>query len=65
MLIVDVPQLVFTHPSVDSYDNWDDIWTDPRTDDSSMYNSNRTGVFAQASPRSVMGVFLRSNQPMF
>ncbi|KAF8905671.1 hypothetical protein CPB85DRAFT_1437210 [Mucidula mucida] len=43
--------LVFTHPSVDSYDNWDDIWTDPRTDDSSMYNSNRTGVFAQASPR--------------
>ncbi|KAF9038951.1 hypothetical protein BDZ89DRAFT_945553 [Hymenopellis radicata] len=43
--------LVFTHPSVDSYDNWDDIWTDPRTDDASMYNSNRTGVFAQASPR--------------
>jgi len=43
--------LVFTHPSVDAYDNWADIWTDPRSADASQYLASQTGVFASASPR--------------
>ncbi|KAK0437789.1 cellobiose dehydrogenase [Armillaria borealis] len=44
--------LVFTHPSVDAYDNWATVWTDPRPADMDQYlYNNRSGVLAQASPR--------------
>ncbi|PBK88946.1 cellobiose dehydrogenase [Armillaria gallica] len=44
--------LVFTHPSVDAYDNWATVWSDPRPADMDQYlYNNRSGVLAQASPR--------------
>lgn len=43
--------LVFTHPSVDSYDNWAPIWTTPRAADAAQYKANQSGVFAGTSPR--------------
>ena len=43
--------LMFTHPSVDAYDNWADIWTDPRPADAEQYLANQTGVFASSSPK--------------
>ncbi|KAG8897372.1 hypothetical protein FRC01_011361, partial [Tulasnella sp. 417] len=45
--------LVFTHPSVDSYDNWAPIWSSPRTADANQYKSSQAGVFAGTSPRLV------------
>ncbi|KAG8737141.1 hypothetical protein FRC10_008545 [Ceratobasidium sp. 414] len=43
--------LVFTHPSVDDYDNWAPVWSNPRTADANQYVSAQAGVFAAASPR--------------
>ncbi|KAK0477718.1 cellobiose dehydrogenase [Armillaria luteobubalina] len=44
--------LVFTHPSVDAYDNWATVWSNPRPADMDQYlYDNRSGVLAQASPR--------------
>ncbi|KAG8938733.1 hypothetical protein FRC03_006981, partial [Tulasnella sp. 419] len=43
--------LVFTHPSVDSYDNWQPIWSNPRPADAAKYKNSQTGVFAASSPR--------------
>ncbi|PBK88877.1 cellobiose dehydrogenase flavo protein-like protein [Armillaria gallica] len=43
--------LVFTHPDVDSYDNWADVWASPRTADAAQYLADQSGVFAQTSPR--------------
>ncbi|EKM53326.1 uncharacterized protein PHACADRAFT_259608 [Phanerochaete carnosa HHB-10118-sp] len=43
--------LVFTHPSVDAYENWADVWSDPRPADAAQYLENQSGVFASASPR--------------
>ncbi|KAK0444192.1 cellobiose dehydrogenase [Desarmillaria tabescens] len=43
--------LVFTHPSVDAYDNWATVWSDPRVADADQYLASRAGVLAQASPR--------------
>ncbi|KAJ7198737.1 cellobiose dehydrogenase [Mycena pura] len=43
--------LVFTHPSVDAYDNWADVFTDPPAADAAQYLANRSGIMAQASPR--------------
>ncbi|KAG8688196.1 hypothetical protein FRC11_005887 [Ceratobasidium sp. 423] len=43
--------LVFTHPSVDSYDNWAPIWSTPRTADANQYVQSQSGVFAGSSPR--------------
>jgi len=43
--------LVFTHPSVDAYDNWAKVWTSPRPADSAQYLKDQSGVLAQASPR--------------
>ncbi|KAG8845518.1 hypothetical protein FRB96_002486 [Tulasnella sp. 330] len=43
--------LVFTHPSVDSYDNWAPIWASPRPADAAQYKANGTGVFAAPSPK--------------
>ncbi|KAJ1308933.1 hypothetical protein OPQ81_004617 [Rhizoctonia solani] len=43
--------LVFTHPSVDSYDNWGPIWSSPRTADANLYVQSQAGVFAGSSPR--------------
>ncbi|TFK46998.1 the flavin domain of cellobiose dehydrogenase [Heliocybe sulcata] len=42
--------LVFTHPSIDSYDNWDTVWTNPRPADAAQYLANRSGVLASTSP---------------
>jgi cellobiose dehydrogenase (acceptor) len=42
---------VFTHPNVDSYDNWANVFTSPRSTDAAQYLKDRSGVFAQASPR--------------
>ncbi|KAK7037807.1 substrate-specific activator of APC-dependent proteolysis [Paramarasmius palmivorus] len=43
--------IMFTHPNIDAYDNWANIWTDPRPDDAAQYLEDQSGVFAQASPR--------------
>ncbi|THG94036.1 hypothetical protein EW026_g7350 [Hermanssonia centrifuga] len=53
MNVMDNPSinLVFTHPSIDAYDNWADVWTDPRPADAAQYLENQSGVFAGASPK--------------
>ncbi|TRM59052.1 cellobiose dehydrogenase [Schizophyllum amplum] len=43
--------LVFTHPDVDSYDNWAEVWADPRPEDAEQYLEDQSGVLAAASPR--------------
>ncbi|KAK1231893.1 substrate-specific activator of APC-dependent proteolysis [Marasmius sp. AFHP31] len=43
--------LVFTHPSVDAYENWANIMTNPRPADAQQYLKDHSGVFSQASPR--------------
>ncbi|KAF8154680.1 cellobiose dehydrogenase [Crassisporium funariophilum] len=43
--------LVFTHPSIDAYDNWANVWTTPRPADAAQYIAKQAGVFAHASPR--------------
>ncbi|KAF8584272.1 hypothetical protein K439DRAFT_1150670 [Ramaria rubella] len=43
--------LILQHPSIDSYDNWNDIWDSPRPADAAQYAQNHTGVFAGASPK--------------
>ncbi|KAL0571438.1 substrate-specific activator of APC-dependent proteolysis [Marasmius crinis-equi] len=43
--------LVFTHPSVDAYENWANIMSNPRPADAAQYLKDQSGVFAQASPR--------------
>ncbi|KAJ7786863.1 hypothetical protein B0H14DRAFT_2630024 [Mycena olivaceomarginata] len=47
-----LPQLVFTHPSVNSYDNWANIFTPgPPAADAAQYLASRSSIMAQASPR--------------
>jgi cellobiose dehydrogenase (acceptor) len=43
--------LVFTHPSINDYDNWADIWTAPPSADAAQYLKSQSGVFANSSPR--------------
>ncbi|KAJ7853534.1 cellobiose dehydrogenase [Mycena olivaceomarginata] len=44
--------LVFTHPSVNSYDNWADVFTPgPPAADAAQYLASQSGIMAQASPR--------------
>jgi len=43
--------LVFTAPTVDAYENWGNVFTNPRPADAAQYLKDRSGVFAQASPR--------------
>lgn len=43
--------MVFTHPTVDDYDNWAPIWASPRTADANQYVANQSGMFAASSPR--------------
>ncbi|TFK46999.1 the flavin domain of cellobiose dehydrogenase [Heliocybe sulcata] len=43
--------LVFTHPSIDSYNNWATVWTDPRPANAAQYLANRSGVLAAPSPK--------------
>ncbi|KAJ7489446.1 cellobiose dehydrogenase [Mycena latifolia] len=43
--------LVFTHPSINSYDNWADVFTDPPAADAAQYLASQSGIMAQASPR--------------
>ena len=51
-------QLVFTHPSIDDYDNWADVFTDPPQADADQYLANRSGVFAGASPKYALSLIL-------
>ncbi|QRV75686.1 GMC oxidoreductase [Ceratobasidium sp. AG-Ba] len=43
--------LVFTHPTVDDYDNWAPVWGNPRPTDANQFVTTQSGVFAYASPR--------------
>lgn len=43
--------LVFTHPDIDAYENWGNVWDKPRTADAELYREKRAGVFAHSSPR--------------
>ncbi|KAF5344858.1 hypothetical protein D9756_011190 [Leucocoprinus leucothites] len=43
--------LVFTHPSVDAYDNWAKVWSDPRKADADQYIASQSGILAQSSTR--------------
>ncbi|KAJ7905042.1 cellobiose dehydrogenase [Mycena leptocephala] len=44
--------LVFTHPSVNSYGNWANVFTPgPPAADASQYLASQSGIMAQASPR--------------
>ncbi|KDQ52894.1 carbohydrate-binding module 1 protein [Jaapia argillacea MUCL 33604] len=43
--------LVFTHPTIDAYENWADVWTNPRPADAAQYLKSQSGVFAGASPK--------------
>ncbi|KZS87659.1 cellobiose dehydrogenase [Sistotremastrum niveocremeum HHB9708] len=43
--------LMFTHPSIDAYDNWAPILDDPRPADAAQYLKSQTGVFAGSSPK--------------
>jgi cellobiose dehydrogenase (acceptor) len=45
--------LVFTHPSVNSYNNWATVFDSPPAADSAQYIKNRSGVLAGASPKYV------------
>ena len=42
---------MFTHPSIDAYDNWANIWSNPRPADAAQYLESQTGVFASSSPK--------------
>jgi cellobiose dehydrogenase (acceptor) len=43
--------LMFTHPSIDAYDNWDPIYDNPRPADAQKYLQSQSGVFSSSSPR--------------
>lgn len=51
-MLMDV-QLVFTHPLVDAYDNYANVWASPREADVDQYLKDQSGPFASASPRFV------------
>lgn len=42
---------MFTHPTIDAYENWADVWSDPRGADANQYLKDQSGVFAGASPK--------------
>lgn len=42
---------MFTHPTVDSYDNWAQVWDNPRPADEAAYKRDRSGILAQSSTR--------------
>ncbi|EGN94368.1 hypothetical protein SERLA73DRAFT_77778 [Serpula lacrymans var. lacrymans S7.3] len=37
---------VFTHPDIDAYDNWANVWSDPRPADAAQYLRDQSGVLA-------------------
>ncbi|KLO12879.1 FAD/NAD(P)-binding domain-containing protein [Schizopora paradoxa] len=43
--------LVFIHPSIDSYGNWTDVWQSPRPADVAQYLKNQSGVLAMSPPK--------------
>ncbi|KAI0036403.1 cellobiose dehydrogenase [Vararia minispora EC-137] len=43
--------LVFTHPSIDAYNNWASVWTGPPQADIQQYLTSLSGVLASASPK--------------
>ncbi|EAU86798.2 cellobiose dehydrogenase [Coprinopsis cinerea okayama7 len=43
--------LVFTHPDIDAYENWANVWSNPRQADAAQYIDSQSGVFSQSSPR--------------
>ena len=44
-------QLVFTHPSIDAYGNWANVWSGPPSPDEAQYLKDQSGVLAGASPK--------------
>ncbi|KAF9008074.1 hypothetical protein BDQ17DRAFT_1455887 [Cyathus striatus] len=42
---------VFTHPSIDAYENWAEVWDNPRPADAAEYKASQSGVLAHGSPR--------------
>lgn len=42
--------LIFTHPSIDAYENWFTVWANPRPADAAQYLANRSGVLTTTSP---------------
>ncbi|KAF7760214.1 CAZyme family AA8 [Agaricus bisporus var. burnettii] len=43
--------LVFTHPTIDAYNNWATVWTNPRPQDAAQYVRDQSGILAQSSTR--------------
>ncbi|RDB26778.1 Cellobiose dehydrogenase [Hypsizygus marmoreus] len=43
--------LVFTHPSIDAYDNWAQVWDNPRPADAAQYLQSQAGVLAGSSQK--------------
>lgn len=43
--------LIFTHPSVNAYQNFRPVWFSPNLTDAKQYVDHRSGVLAQTSPR--------------
>jgi cellobiose dehydrogenase (acceptor) len=43
--------LVYSHPNIDSYDNWANVMTTARPADVTKYRANRSGVLAMSSTR--------------
>ena len=45
--------MVFTHPSIDAYENWANVWSSPHPADAAQYLKDQSGIFAGASPKYV------------
>jgi cellobiose dehydrogenase (acceptor) len=43
--------IMFTHPTINSYSNWANIWDQPITADAQQYLKSQSGVYANSSPR--------------
>jgi cellobiose dehydrogenase (acceptor) len=53
MNVMDNPSInvVFTHPTIDAYNNWATVWTNPRSADAAQYVKSQSGILAQSSTR--------------
>jgi cellobiose dehydrogenase (acceptor) len=43
--------LIFSHPSVNAYQNFRPVWLNPNLTDSKQYVESQSGILAQTSPR--------------
>lgn len=43
--------LVFSHPSVNAYQNFRPVWFNPNLSDAQQYIGHQSGILAQTSPR--------------